>query len=321
MIQNSRNYHIDVFKVFLALLVVYIHFPPSYYEWIKPIASCAVPVFFIISGYYLFRDDNPDRVKKTIKRIFKLTLIWGVIYLLYDNLFIARWQDFIIYSPHELVEALLFNRLAHGHHLWYLSSYYYALAAVWLFYRFNLMRYSNIIVLFLFVIHLLVGYYSENLFGYPLPFYYARNGILWALPMLLVGRFIRREVQLELLFRYRHALWMILLIIYVGNILNIEMLMPSTMIPNIPTILMTIALFLLVLCAGNGTDTIIARVGREYTLYIYILHMFFLPIKPFVYGYIPWLDSIFPIIIWGMSLLLSIGLVKMKSLVQETENH
>ena len=141
MIQDRRNYCIDVFKVVLALLVVYIHFPPSYYEWIKPIASCAVPVFFIISGYYLFRDDNPDRVKKTVKRIFKLTFIWGVIYLLYDNFFIVKWQDFIIYSPQELGEVILFNRLAHGHHLWYLSSYYYALAAVWLFYRFNMIRY------------------------------------------------------------------------------------------------------------------------------------------------------------------------------------
>ena len=127
-------------------------------------------------------------------------------------------------------------------------------------------------------------------------------------------------MQLELLFRYRHALWMILLIIYVGNILNIEMLMPSTMIPNIPTILMTIALFLLVLCSGNGTDTIIARVGREYTLYIYILHMFFLPIKPIVYRYAPWLDSVLPILVFGSSLLLSMGLVSLRSKIYRIKN-
>ena len=54
--KNMRNYSIDTLKFICAFLVIFIHTPQPdvYYIAITPISRCAVPIFFMISGYYTF---------------------------------------------------------------------------------------------------------------------------------------------------------------------------------------------------------------------------------------------------------------------------
>ena len=89
---------VDIAKYVSALLVVCIHTFPfidinemlnTYF--IQTICRLAVPFFFMISGYFLFRkihneEEDKDVLKKYLFRLLKIYLIWTVIYLPYTCL-------------------------------------------------------------------------------------------------------------------------------------------------------------------------------------------------------------------------------------------
>lgn len=70
-----RNISLDILKVFLAMLVVLIHcsFLSDYnhlfsYLIIQGISRIAVPVFFIINGYFFFEVIERDSYKLWFKK-------------------------------------------------------------------------------------------------------------------------------------------------------------------------------------------------------------------------------------------------------------
>ena len=51
-----RNYSLDTLKFVCAIFVIFIHTPqPEIWEiYITPLIRCAVPIFFMISGYFTY---------------------------------------------------------------------------------------------------------------------------------------------------------------------------------------------------------------------------------------------------------------------------
>ena len=71
--QKIKNHTLDILKVVCSILIVFNHcvFPGTTGEIIKAFSRIAVPIFFLISGYYVF--NNPkEKVLKKCKRIFKI---------------------------------------------------------------------------------------------------------------------------------------------------------------------------------------------------------------------------------------------------------
>lgn len=68
----ERNYSIDILKFICAILVVFLHTDCVYHDYILPLTRCAVPCFFMISGYLLFNDGDIEisRLKRTVLGIF-----------------------------------------------------------------------------------------------------------------------------------------------------------------------------------------------------------------------------------------------------------
>lgn len=63
--EKERNHSIDALRLLCAFFVVTLHYHPSSWNFITPITYCAVPIFFMISGYLLsFSDD----INKTVHR-------------------------------------------------------------------------------------------------------------------------------------------------------------------------------------------------------------------------------------------------------------
>ncbi len=129
----QKNYcFLDLCKFIGALLVVTIHVPPltSYsallnYGVVNYLARLAVPFFFLSSGYFLFRKTSYDAFCPNIaftyaRRIFRLYLIWTVIYspLILKNIFSG---------DNELYQGILYwirDFLFVGSYsqLWYLNA-------------------------------------------------------------------------------------------------------------------------------------------------------------------------------------------------------
>ena len=86
--KNKVNSVYDILKIILAIMVVLIHgniFPNILYPWLR----IAVPLFFVMSSYFLFSKLNKEKdnqkkkiiIKSFVLRNLKLYLIWFIILL------------------------------------------------------------------------------------------------------------------------------------------------------------------------------------------------------------------------------------------------
>jgi len=117
---KKRDVTLDYLKVVLAVLVVGLH--AGFLEDVSPLLSfvtvnglfrIAVPLFFVISGYYFFHISEKGRVAKWAKRLILLYVVWMLIYLQY------WWR-----VPTGKREVIFFVRelLMGYYHLWYISG-------------------------------------------------------------------------------------------------------------------------------------------------------------------------------------------------------
>lgn len=126
----------DLAKFVCSILVVMLHFPlfgiqsgssiPAILNFIihRGIGRIAVPLFFVFSGFLLYRKVSLDNfsiqpIKKYVLRIFTLYIIWTLIYL---PLNLVN----IISSAHPLSKCLYYLRrfffIGTYYHLWYLRA-------------------------------------------------------------------------------------------------------------------------------------------------------------------------------------------------------
>lgn len=148
-VTEKRQYNgLDLVKFGLALLVAARHMIQLFYpiesKWRVVIASwlsnLAVPCFFIMAGFLLFRKIGDGRAKGEGKiisaycaRIFKMALIWSLIYLPID---LYNWW----YGRDRVLEWILvyirYFFLDHPiMHLWFLLALIVACGLVWCMYR------------------------------------------------------------------------------------------------------------------------------------------------------------------------------------------
>lgn len=148
--EEKRQYNgLDLLKCILAVLVAVRHVVQLYYpaesKWRLLICSwlsnLAVPGFFVMAGFFLFRKIENGKTKKDIKtvkgyllRILKLALIWSAIYLPVDlytwyysdsDASVAEWIWYYIKSfflNHTIVQ------------LWFLPALFVACLLVWFLY-------------------------------------------------------------------------------------------------------------------------------------------------------------------------------------------
>ena len=80
----ERNHTIDSLKLLCALLVVFIHCKYPYKDELLPITDVAVPLFFCISGYFVF---GAKRSWSRINRIVQIFAWSAALYLLKTEVF------------------------------------------------------------------------------------------------------------------------------------------------------------------------------------------------------------------------------------------
>ena len=113
----ETNYDIlDLTKIVLAFMIVAIHsnlFPEQLYPWLR----LAVPLFFIISSFLLFKrmnnrseNEKKEIVKKYIVRLLKLYCFWFIVLLPYTIFLRKEWfADGIIIGVIKSIRAILFS--------------------------------------------------------------------------------------------------------------------------------------------------------------------------------------------------------------------
>lgn len=116
----NRSLSVDILKVMLAFMVVGIHSgfledisALGRYLTVSGLFRMAVPIFFVINGFYFF-SVPPERISLWFKRVIQLYLFWTLVYIGYW----FRAETINLFEIARVVKTILV-----GHeHLWYLPA-------------------------------------------------------------------------------------------------------------------------------------------------------------------------------------------------------
>lgn len=273
-----RNYSIDTLKAICAIFVVFLHISTPIQNIYLPIVRCAVPCFFMISGYFLMNDSIQTRIIKAIRKILK-TIIWSSLLFALVKLMLNK-GDFssIIPTSRQVVDFILLNENPLGFHLWYLNAYLYTLIFVYLISKYNYWRYAYLAVPILLVGDLMLGKYSLLLFGREFDYLYVRNFLFVGIPNFLIGCYIRQK---SICLQTKSCkLFACIFIFVITSLIEKGILdywhLGATREQYISTALLSISFFLYFVNRKQYNSNWISVIGQRDSLYIYIFHPFWM---------------------------------------------
>lgn len=290
---NTRNSCIDAFRVIAIFMVVIIHkpFPGQLYWLLEPITKIAVPIFFMIAGYYCLEiDKNRDKIKNQAIRIFKYFIYASIFYLIWSFITFSH-QDFMDgFSLQSIVKLILANNTSFGLQLWFLSALFYSLIFVYLcsYLKNYKVIYNLIPILFLF--NLILGNYSILVFGHSahipgfpdIPHSLTRNWLFFGVPFVLLGNYIYINKD-RILSLVNNKLLLILTILFGSlSILEKQLLCHFYVYTTIGVIYIGtvfFALFVFLYLLKNpqlGASSTWEFIGKKYVLTIYVIHFMIL---------------------------------------------
>ncbi|WP_161283382.1 acyltransferase family protein, partial [Blautia wexlerae] len=185
--QQERNYSIDLLKTILAFLIVLHHSPSPFHDTMQPITTCAVPTFFMISGFLIFRKEiSFKRIMKNAIRIMKIFL--GALLIFYIWFWI-RHEELYIPNFKDICLMVFANNEPLSGHLWYLMAYAYALIVIAIFTLKGKMQYLKYIAIIGLVLYFLfdIWHIYCNVPKYLTLVYCFRNFFFTAIPMMFIG--------------------------------------------------------------------------------------------------------------------------------------
>jgi surface polysaccharide O-acyltransferase-like enzyme len=241
-------------------------------DYIEPIIIIAVPVFFMITGYFLLGKDGTiktEKIKRTFIKILKITIVANVIYFAFHVCVLALLHpDLLVdYIPSsmEWVRLLLFGDVI-GFHLWYLAALLEALIVLYVFAKFNLMKFLPVMA----IIGLSI-FFLNRVFGCfeALPYHCQVNFFTIAIPYLYLGMLVRlneHRITANTL-KLGTILCCIVILLYVEHMFSLTS--QSQTIMSLP---LTVCLFILAIKLQLRNNWV-ANIGRNHSSTIYIFHI------------------------------------------------
>ena len=293
-----KNHSVDKLKAIACYLVVLNHFHPGgvFGEITYTISHFGVPLFFLVSGYYLL-DKNSQisaaRLWKKVKHIGLLLLGHIILYAFYEvvsklvagapiNSVLTGIKSY--FSGIAIVKAVFLGTGIMGGGEWFLVSLLEAYVVIGIIMlskpaRHILTDYAHVIAVLLLLVHIPVRYYCIKMgidtFG-PISLvesYAVRNTWLDAIPFLLLGVSIRENAE-TIKISHPLAIAFFAMIVGIGeHFYNLKMIEPYSThdVLYFGTIVAVIMAFNWAI--NNKTDEDwLTRIGARYSMMIYFLH-------------------------------------------------
>lgn len=191
----QRNYSVDTLKLICAILVVILHTNCAYHDFVLPITRCAVPCFFMISGYLLYDGKHIGyaRLRRGIINISKIMLWSTLLFAVLKELTTLHHGNLFFPNTKEWINFIILNENPFGFHLWYLGAYLYVLLIVCLVDRYDKWKYLFMTIPGLLAVDLAFGKYSLLLIGREYPFILVRNFLFVGLPYFSLGAWLKTK--------------------------------------------------------------------------------------------------------------------------------
>ena len=276
---NSHIHSIDVMRIVMAFLVVAIHLPfdGKAGNVFITYGKTAVPFFLVVCGYFLYRDDNKEMMKRLLKQTKRILIFFIASNVVYAGLraiyvrvttgsFAGMSECF---TTKALTNFLLYNFSPFSEHLWYLGSLLYALVILLVLNKIKVLKFA------MFLAPLLVaGYVVLSHLGIG-EGYQLRNAVLVGLGYTMMGMLIRR-FEKKILDHKATApiLWILFVICCVTAIFELNGYKLGTAVPFVSCEILTCLIVLLCLKYPDlGKNTFAEWLGRECSLPVYIMHI------------------------------------------------
>lgn len=315
---ESRNYTVDTIRTFGALSVVALHMR---YNGISDdvvnlmclFARWAVPFFFLASGFFFEKKSRINlngEFLKTLKNLIGIFVTSNFIYFL-----IAAKTEYYTLSDILSLKTILLGDYIH---LWFIGAMIFAYTSLWFIlsngWNKLMLPLSICILLFILAADPYSIFFNMNIEG---PF--AR--FMMSVPFLFIG-FIYSQNYTNKIFNNKTGLALTLfgfllqfaegyLIFYHKKqyLFRHEFLLG--------TFILAIGILILSQNTKTSTDTIVSKIGRKYSLLIYLYHPLIIVVTFFVIkklelqhpGYLLWFN---PLTVFGSTLLI-IKIIERKS--------
>lgn len=277
---DHEIYGLQILKLICAFFVVQIHFNSVARLLLSPIVRIAVPVFFMITGYFLISKDGTiqsNKVRITIFKLIKLYIFVTIIYLLYQFLCIRDWTFFQKFTHLSFWVSYLFIGTMPGFHLWYIISLIESLIIIYIGNKLKFNKLVFVIIPLCLLLNFVFGKYNFLFgeYGIPNDLILSRNTITFGIPFILIGILIRRyEYKLP----STRTIYMLMFLAIVGLYMEYILLKMKTgsigdlFCFNVPVAVLVFMCFL-----RFNPNTVIsfklAKYGKYYSTDIYLWHI------------------------------------------------
>ncbi len=270
----SRASSLDVLKCLAAFFVVWIHYGSG---WLSPIVRCAVPIFFVITGYYYPMMVENGKFWKHIRKLLVMVICASVLYGAYDLQHHIRHNTLDVwmnaFQLKRIIELAIANEPLFGFHLWYFFAVLYCLIIFRLADKWRLTKWLRYAVPLL-----LLVLFARNFALFPA--HWVRNFLFMGLPCMMIGRCIRENKDGAFRFLsnernlWAYSLGSLLLAygeMWLLSIICSDKGMREMYLFTLPMILPCFYWALRHPQFGEGSW--MAIIGRKYSAYIYIFHV------------------------------------------------
>ena len=255
--------------------MVFIHcsFPSPVGGMMNGLARFAVPLFFMVSGYFSF-GRGMDTVRRRLGNTFRVFLAANIVYFLWD-LFVMYRDGALtaaavgeLFTPKAMGEFLVLNQSPFMYHLWFLGALLYCYLFYGLLVRFGKEESVYFLIPVCLTVNLILGE-GFGILDWDIPVAYMRNFWVTGLPFFLWGHWFAREQKAE---RLHIRTELCLLAMGAGACLSMgEMLLSGGAELYFGSILLTAGIFAVAVRNPSwGRGRIIARVGERDSQHIYL---------------------------------------------------
>lgn len=311
----KRLNNLDVLKAICAFLVICIHisYKGNLGDTITPLCRIAVPIFFMITGYFYYKTSKSPL--KQIKKVLILIILANFLYFIFGIIINGKVD---LPTKEDIFKSLIFNSSPFAFHLWYLNALLYVLVIAYIADKLNIRKRMYFLIPVLLVTNIIFGEYAIVLFNKDYDPIYMRNFLFIGIPYFLIGDLLYKNKE-NLIKKFSiKKLTILIPILVLTTVLEEHILTINKMDAigdiYISTTFLAIAIFLFAIQVKQvSNENILAIIGRKYSTYIYVLHLVFIDIFNKYVSSNNILNNSIQIIIFLASLLIAIIYVSFKN--------
>ncbi len=268
-----KNKTLNILKCVCAILIVFNHctFPGKFGVLVKGISRIGVPIFFMISGYYVY-NNNEQKILKKIIHISKILLFSCLFWLAFNIIryYLLEQEELLPYiinflNIKTIVKFLIFNVNCFWGHLWFINALLYCYIFEFVLVRFKfqqskIINYLSYFLLFLYIIIDIIVLKGDLTYVYII-----RNFAFVGMPFFTIGKIINKD---KINIPNHHFLMYLILIMFL-YLIELHLYVSELYISSI---MLSVYLFI---CSINNPSIhmpILEYIGSDMSMYVYIIH-------------------------------------------------